>query len=458
MDSADTNPCPNQYNEIALGCYKINNGTNMTWSAAQQNCLNDAKRLSPNVTEPNPVTHLIALELVTEKTALFYWMNAYSIKTEFWIDGIVSTSSWDWSNQSITWYFENYERAVIGNGSNYKIAFDSTVVYNTTITNNGTTTYNSSNGSYQIVDDIDKTQLHYICEYQKPCNNTTNTCKNNATCYLNVGREICICAPGFTGQYCETDINECLSSPCLHGGDCTNSINHYTCNCSNIFYTGSNCEINRTDPTENDRVTAFWSVVGVVAGLVVILALSDLPWGDIIKIIGCSGCRSKSCCKYYDGAKMTEKNLRLSDSPVNDQNIRVKNKSISDGTTPSNEFNYRVMDTVWNPEYIHDQKPSNPQYNGYFSPDQSRTPDNILIQSFAAVTMTKQQQKELEDKRIYAVNIDDSTNSTSKTKDPVNTMISWTEQLQEQLRNKKSRETSANSTKQLIPSLNTSDC
>ncbi|CAF5105740.1 unnamed protein product, partial [Rotaria magnacalcarata] len=144
--------------------------------------------------------------------------------------------------------------------------------------------------------------------------------------------------------------------------------------------------------------------------------------------------------------------------PVNDQNIRVKNKSISDGTTPSNEFNYRVMDTVWNPEYIHDQKPSNPQYNGYFSPDQSRTPDNILIQSFAAVTMTKQQQKELEDKRIYAVNIDDSTNSTSKTKDPVNTMISWTEQLQEQLRNKKSRETSANSTKQLIPSLNTSDC
>ncbi|CAF4043699.1 unnamed protein product [Rotaria magnacalcarata] len=342
MDSADTNPCPNQYNEIALGCYKINNGTNMTWSAAQQNCLNDAKRLSPNVTEPNPVTHLIALELVTEKTALFYWMNAYSIKTEFWIDGIVSTSSWDWSNQSITWYFENYERAVIGNGSNYKIAFDSTVVYNTTITNNGTTTYNSSNGSYQIVDDIDKTQLHYICEYQKPCNNTTNTCKNNATCYLNVGREICICAPGFTGQYCETDINECLSSPCLHGGDCTNSINNYTCNCSNIFYTGSNCEINRTDPTENDRATAFWSVVGVVAGLVVILALSDLPWGDIIKIIGCSGCRSKSCCKYYDGAKMTEKNLRLSDSPVNDQNIRVKNKSISDGTTPSNEFNYRL--------------------------------------------------------------------------------------------------------------------
>ena len=36
------------------------------------------------------------------------------------------------------------------------------------------------------------------------------------------------------------DINECASSPCIHGA-CMESVNGYHCNCS-VGFTGSNCE------------------------------------------------------------------------------------------------------------------------------------------------------------------------------------------------------------------------
>ncbi len=74
---------------------------------------------------------------------------AYGLGGPFWIDGIVSTSLWDWSNQSITWLFNANQRAVIGNGSNYKLI------------------YNSNNLiQYQIADDINQHDLYFICEYQ----------------------------------------------------------------------------------------------------------------------------------------------------------------------------------------------------------------------------------------------------------------------------------------------------
>jgi hypothetical protein len=164
--------------------------------------------------------------------------------------------------------------------------------------------------------------------------------------------------------------------------------------------------------------------------------------------LGCSCPNFKCCSKEKDD----ENDLRLSDSPANDQNLGRKQMSPNDGIPVSQGKGYQVMNTVWNPELINNQTPRNPQYNGYRSPDQHKSPDNTLIQSFAAVAAAKQKQKE--DKRVYAVDIDGSTKSTSKAKDPADTMVSWTQQLQEQLRNKNTRETSASSTKQLIHSSN----
>ena len=51
----------------------------------------------------------------------------------------------------------------------------------------------------------------------------------------------CDCASGFTGDRCETNIDECVSNPCESGGTCEDRINSYTCSCSDSF-TGNLCE------------------------------------------------------------------------------------------------------------------------------------------------------------------------------------------------------------------------
>ncbi|KAE9538509.1 hypothetical protein AGLY_005608 [Aphis glycines] len=76
------------------------------------------------------------------------------------------------------------------------------------------------------------------------CDN--NPCRNNGTCKLTSGGKSyeCSCAPGFKGDDCEININECLSSPCQHGGICIDGVNNYTCACSKTGYKGINCETN----------------------------------------------------------------------------------------------------------------------------------------------------------------------------------------------------------------------
>nr|XP_021547253.1 protein crumbs homolog 2 [Neomonachus schauinslandi] len=45
-------------------------------------------------------------------------------------------------------------------------------------------------------------------------------CANNASCLEGLGSFHCICWPGYSGQQCEVDEDECESGPCQHGGQC----------------------------------------------------------------------------------------------------------------------------------------------------------------------------------------------------------------------------------------------
>uniref|UniRef100_A0A803T2Y4 FAT atypical cadherin 4 n=1 Tax=Anolis carolinensis TaxID=28377 RepID=A0A803T2Y4_ANOCA len=71
-------------------------------------------------------------------------------------------------------------------------------------------------------------------------------CHNAGTCHNLVGGFSCSCPSGFTGMACERDINECLSSPCKNGALCQNFPGTFNCVCK-TGYTGvfgKHCEVN----------------------------------------------------------------------------------------------------------------------------------------------------------------------------------------------------------------------
>ncbi|XP_033106265.1 neurogenic locus notch homolog protein 2-like [Anneissia japonica] len=92
-------------------------------------------------------------------------------------------------------------------------------------------------------------QPHPSACYDSPC-------QNGATCEWMDVPITCDCAVGFTGDLCEININECISSPCSYGPQsrCVDYINEYACECP-IGYGGSECltELNEceSDPCQN---------------------------------------------------------------------------------------------------------------------------------------------------------------------------------------------------------------
>ena len=42
------------------------------------------------------------------------------------------------------------------------------------------------------------------------------------------------------------DINDCADQPCQNGGNCTDAVNDYACNCA-AGYSGKNCTIGKDD-------------------------------------------------------------------------------------------------------------------------------------------------------------------------------------------------------------------
>ncbi|XP_076082118.1 peroxidasin homolog [Mytilus galloprovincialis] len=70
------------------------------------------------------------------------------------------------------------------------------------------------------------------------CSDPRNHCQNGGTC---ISASTCLCSDDYTGRYCETNINECASNPCRHGGVCHDGVNKFTCTCT-VGYNGNTCE------------------------------------------------------------------------------------------------------------------------------------------------------------------------------------------------------------------------
>ncbi|UJR36501.1 hypothetical protein I4U23_029222 [Adineta vaga] len=91
------------------------------------------------------------------------------------------------------------------------------------------------------------------------CEQGNNCSKENSICIDHIdGYYTCQCHEGFTGLYCETNIDECISSPCANNGTCFDLIDNYTCQCTSD-YIDARCSksINETcfgqlNPCENN--------------------------------------------------------------------------------------------------------------------------------------------------------------------------------------------------------------
>ena len=42
----------------------------------------------------------------------------------------------------------------------------------------------------------------------------------------------CACYPGFTGETCQTNIDDCVGVDCSGNGQCVDGMNKFTCECS----------------------------------------------------------------------------------------------------------------------------------------------------------------------------------------------------------------------------------
>ncbi|XP_022110885.1 sushi, von Willebrand factor type A, EGF and pentraxin domain-containing protein 1-like [Acanthaster planci] len=84
------------------------------------------------------------------------------------------------------------------------------------------------------------------CDSVDDC--ASNPCASGSTCIDDVNQFICQCPLGFTGQRCQTNIDDCGtdSSPCDNGGTCVDGIGTFTCQCP-LGFSGQVCELKRVD-------------------------------------------------------------------------------------------------------------------------------------------------------------------------------------------------------------------
>ncbi len=79
------------------------------------------------------------------------------------------------------------------------------------------------------------------CENFNQCLSQSVSC-NHGYCVDGEGFATCSCDPGYTGERCEVDIDDCAAVNCSGNGVCVDGVNSFNCQCVSEF-TGELCSV-----------------------------------------------------------------------------------------------------------------------------------------------------------------------------------------------------------------------
>ncbi|ETE63870.1 Slit-like 1 protein, partial [Ophiophagus hannah] len=74
------------------------------------------------------------------------------------------------------------------------------------------------------------------------CSPELSPCQHNAICRVSLGGPKCECMPGYAGDNCSMDYNDCVDHQCQNNAKCFDEPNGYSCLCTGGF-SGQLCEI-----------------------------------------------------------------------------------------------------------------------------------------------------------------------------------------------------------------------
>ncbi|KAI6648047.1 Phosphatidylinositol phosphatase PTPRQ-like isoform X2 [Oopsacas minuta] len=152
----------------------------------------------------------------------------------------------------------------------------------------------------------------------------------NGECSQDYAESICQCNPGFTGQTCDINIDDCLDVNCDHGS-CTDGVNKYICECDD-GYQGQLCDITTGTPVCGEVLYLNFLWLDTAYSDTVVLPCSDsdsLLFGDASRSCSADGSwlppNVNNCMKKVYNDLDIEGDLILSPEDVIDSVANLQN-------------------------------------------------------------------------------------------------------------------------------------
>uniref|UniRef100_A0A671NTU0 Uncharacterized protein n=1 Tax=Sinocyclocheilus anshuiensis TaxID=1608454 RepID=A0A671NTU0_9TELE len=136
-----------------------------------------------------------------------------------------------------------------------------------------------------------------------------NPCQNGGQCIDGLDGPICECEPGFKGERCMIDVDECVDRPCFNDGRCVNTYGSFNCSCL-VGFSGRLCEMDTE--VRNQLVSSSWnSWIGELVAMLAFLT-AIFVWTMFFLIVWKGTCKPGKSDKVLDKYKDVDSYIQRS--------------------------------------------------------------------------------------------------------------------------------------------------